>query len=482
MSPSPRTHLALAAAALTAVCLGGVAAAAFAGCAPSWVASAVALAFVPYALLVRDAAALDDPRFVRVTLALAVLAGVALVAAPSVLSDDLFRYLWDARVASHGIDPYRFAPSDPALAGLRDALHARVNHPGIPTIYPPVAQLVFLVANAVAHAPWSVKAVALAAHLGTALVVGRVAGRRVPGATHIYVLNPLALSEAALGGHVDAVAALCIALFVWALVRGRSYLAALFAAAASGVKLVGIALAPIVFGRDRRAGALAIGLAALALVPLVGAGSGSHAPSGLGRYAQGWEGNAGAFALVRAGCQAVATALGPATGASPGHIRLEALRPLLERAEGTPFDPRAAVLAEKKGRGDPADFEAAYVGRLAARALVALAVLALAVVLAVKRTEPVLAARWIVLALLLLAPEVQPWYLLWLLPLEVAAGRVAGLVWSASVLVAYAPLDGWLTARRWHEPLLARVLEYGLLLAVIAFEELPRLRAEHVRA
>jgi len=37
-----------------------------------------------------------------------------------VLSDDVFRYVWDGRVQHAGINPYLYAPDDPNLAPLRD--------------------------------------------------------------------------------------------------------------------------------------------------------------------------------------------------------------------------------------------------------------------------------------------------------------------------------------------------------------------------
>ncbi len=55
---------------------------------------------------------------VGVLVAGAVLQGCAIQNAP-VSSDDDFRYLWDATVQLHGVDPYRYPPSAPELAGLR---------------------------------------------------------------------------------------------------------------------------------------------------------------------------------------------------------------------------------------------------------------------------------------------------------------------------------------------------------------------------
>jgi hypothetical protein len=113
-----------------------------------------------------------------------------------------------------------------------------------------------------------------------------------------------------------------------------------------------------------------------------------------------------------------------------------------------------------------------------ARVLVLLFVGALAVWLAGRRTDPLLAARWVLLVALLLAPQVHPWYLLWLLPLEAASGRFSGIVWSAAILVAYAPLEGWLAGREWHESMGARVLEYGLVALALLIESRPLAEAE----
>lgn len=185
----------------------------------SHVVLALALAFLPYAGLARARLHADPRIAIAIAMGLAALAGLALVLAPPVLSDDVWRYLWDARVLRHGIDPYAHAPDDPALAALRDAGHASINHPHLPTIYPPLAQLAFVVADRVAHAPWSMKLLALCAHLATTPVVAHLARARAGTVAPLFVLNPLLLEEAALGGHVDALAGLWVALAVLALTR-----------------------------------------------------------------------------------------------------------------------------------------------------------------------------------------------------------------------------------------------------------------------
>ena len=65
---------------------------------------------------------------------------------PPFLSTDIFRYVWDGRVQAAGINPYRYIPADPHLAFLRDLdIYPHINRRSYAhTIYPPGAQMLFL--------------------------------------------------------------------------------------------------------------------------------------------------------------------------------------------------------------------------------------------------------------------------------------------------------------------------------------------------
>jgi hypothetical protein len=479
-------------AASTAALLGLCAAAAATGAAPSWVALIGAAAMVPWAGAWVLGDALGPRGALGWGLGLAATAGLALAIAPPVLSDDVFRYLWDARVLRAGIDPYRHPPDAPALAPLRDALWSRVNHPEIPTIYPPLAQLTFAVADLVAHAPWSFKALALLAHLGAIPLVAHLARSRearicsdtpphrrvgtggdahVARATLGFALAPLALIEAASSGHADALAGLLLAAAVLALVRARPWLAAAFAGLASGVKLVGLLVAPLVAARHRGAGVLAFVLTAAPLFVLAHGGS-AETTNGLGHYTRRWRGNEGAFALVERTLGTSIEALGRAQGAPRGRIRLHGLAPLLDRTRGTSLDPRAGLQHTKKQVHDPHEYQAPYIAGLLARGVVVVLVFGLAIALVRLRVSSLMAARLVVLVSLLLAPQLHPWYLLWLLPLELAAGGLAGLVLAAALPLTYAPLDAWLRTRSWNAPTAGVVTAHALAWTALAFEAL----------
>jgi hypothetical protein len=69
------------------------------------------------AVLVTRGAGRPSLRLILVT---AILLRLGALAAPVYLSDDIYRYIWDGRVQAAGINPYRYIPTDTALAALRD--------------------------------------------------------------------------------------------------------------------------------------------------------------------------------------------------------------------------------------------------------------------------------------------------------------------------------------------------------------------------
>src|SRR5512141_2776502 len=64
-------------------------------------------------------------------------------------SDDIYRYLWDGKVAASGVNPFLYSPNDSRTSHLASAdLPSKVNHPEMRTVYPVVAQLFFLLSRA----------------------------------------------------------------------------------------------------------------------------------------------------------------------------------------------------------------------------------------------------------------------------------------------------------------------------------------------
>ena len=444
---------------------------------PTAVLWLVALACLPYGLV-----ALFPKHGVPWTVAfgIALVIGGALVVSPPLFSDDIYRYAWDGRVLLAGIDPYRYAPDDPALGFLRDDEWLRINHRKIATVYPLGAQAVFAVAAACAQwlslSPiWVLKGAALAVHLAIGAVLFRATRSGTWAA--LYLWNPLALVESAQSGHLDCWAGLGLLMAAVMLQRNKLGAALASALVATAVKLVGLVALPAL-GRRHRPTALVLGASAVIwLAPLFGAGASDQRAeeAGVVHYAARWEGNPGGFRVLRAAAATLLDVAGGVLDWPPGEVRGSTLD---QRLPG--FGPgvdRLSGGAEKKGGRVDKD---ATAGRdrwagLIARGWVAVLGLLLALALALAQ-PPLLALRWTLLAALLMLPTVHPWYLLWLLPIEVAAGRLTGLAWSALILTAYIPLEMYLQSGIWVENPLIAWAQYGVV-GLLVVLELPWIRS-----
>jgi alpha-1,6-mannosyltransferase len=151
------------------------------------------------------------PRTIWIVLAAAVAMRVMTLAAPPLLSTDLYRYVWDGRVQLAGINPYRYLPIAPELEFLRDdAVYPGINRADYAhTIYPPTAQAIFALSAAVMPGVFGMK---LMMALFDALAIGALAwllpiAGRDRSEVLIYAWLPLPVWEFAGNAHVDAAAA-----------------------------------------------------------------------------------------------------------------------------------------------------------------------------------------------------------------------------------------------------------------------------------
>jgi alpha-1,6-mannosyltransferase len=131
-----------------------------------------------------------------------------LLMTPPYLSSDIYRYVWDGRVAGAGINPYRYIPDAPELARLRDAaIFPNINRATYaPTIYPPVAQAIFLVMTRLSESVLAMRVGMVALEVVVcASLVGLLRRLGAPLArVALYAWHPLPIWEIAGNGHVDA--------------------------------------------------------------------------------------------------------------------------------------------------------------------------------------------------------------------------------------------------------------------------------------
>ena len=357
---------------------------------------------------------------------IAVLARLVLLPLPPELSDDIHRYLWDGHVLTHGISPYAHPPAADALAGIRTPWHGEINHPDVPTIYPPLAQLLFAAVAATGGAVLGAKALWLGFDLGCGLLLQRIATRtgRNPAPVLVwYLWSPLLVVETAWSAHFDAVGLFFVAaviLFAGSGGRDRARtrsaaIGALLAAAAT-VKFVPAAALPALVRRHGRTALVAFAAVCAAFyLPFAGAGP-AALTEGLRTYARHWSANEGAFALI------------------------EALM------------------------GDPVR------GRVAAGALV----LAVVAWVTWRGFSIERALLWIIGAGLLLSPTVHPWYVLWVLPMAALRGHRPFLLLGGLAFLGYWGLASYEATGVWPQPAWTRAAMWLPVWLMLVWSAVPR--------
>lgn len=115
--------------------------------------------------------------------------------------DDIWRYLWEGHIQNLGFNPYLLAPDADVLAPFRFAWWNNINHPHLPAIYPPVAQLGFRFLSLIHPSVLIFKSAFVAADIGICALLSRRFGYL---ATLLYAWNPLILYSFAGGGHYDS--------------------------------------------------------------------------------------------------------------------------------------------------------------------------------------------------------------------------------------------------------------------------------------
>ncbi|MEM7247554.1 MAG: hypothetical protein AAF533_19615 [Acidobacteriota bacterium] len=372
-----------------------------------------------------------------VILAASALSHACLVLAPPALSDDLYRYVHDGRVLASGRNPYAFAPADLQVTGALGAETERVNHPEVPTAYPPLAQLGFALPVILGSGLTGLKT----GLSGLGLVLsGLLALLLAPGFRHRVVLvawHPLLLLEVGGSGHVDVAAVTFVVAALYFLRSGgptdpkRRRWAAFMLVLGAWTKLLPGAWALALRFRLRwPLVVLTVVLSAAAVLPTLTVKQERKQP-GLLAYAEHWDFNGVVYPPLRAGIE-----------------RFE-----LKRRLDAVVVPRWPELARWTGP------------QFTTRALLGLGFLLVVLWAGGRRAReeghvPVETALAPAAAFVIFSPTLHPWYLTWVLPfLALRRGWawpwLCGMV-GASYASALAAGDG-----AWEELAWPRWIEHG---------------------
>ena len=246
-----------------------------------------------------------------------VLRAVLLFAAPG-LSDDVYRFLWDGYLLQAGISPFEHLPSYYAEAGFPVSGHSpelfsKLNSPNYYTIYPPVAQLTFLVSVFFdTHilpntAIILLRLPVLLCEIGSIVLISKLLQHfKYPLKNiYLYALNPLIIIELTGNLHFEGVMIFFFLLAFYFLVKGKNlWQSAIFMSLSIASKLLPLLFLPFLIRRLGRKKSflyfLIIGVVSLLLfAPLSGSFFVAHFGESLDLYFRKFEFNASVYYVVR---------------------------------------------------------------------------------------------------------------------------------------------------------------------------------------
>jgi hypothetical protein len=355
----------------------------------------------------------DRPREERALILWAALVfRIILLPAPPSLSDDIYRYIWEGELQLEGMNPYQYAPSDPAIVSHRDRIYEGINNKHLPAIYPPVTQWAFAAGALIGRSPLAMKTIFVAADMALILMLGALLrALRVPSARIlIYAWNPLAVVEVAGSGHNDSLALFFLVASTLGIIGKRRVLSMTALAAAALSKLFPVALLPL-FARRVRPWHLLVPPALMAACYLPYLSAGENLFRSVTEYAQRWRFNDSIFAV------------------------------LVWAIDGSGLSTAAEAWAD--ARHLPAFYAQPHMIARGVAALIALSALALLMARQWKSgAEPSRAIFLFTGIVLILQPTMHPWYLLWILPWLTIHPSLAWIALTGLAPLAYLEA-GW---------------------------------------
>jgi hypothetical protein len=174
----------------------------------------------------------------------------------------MYRYVWDGRVQSQGINPYVHPPSSDSLVSLRDkAIYPHINRKSFPTIYPAGAQIFFLASHGlVGDSIRGLKAVLVLFDVLTMIVLIALLSTYGLQETRfvVYAWNPLVMLEISHSGHLEGFFVFLVVLAFFLHSRDKKTLGVLSLACASATKIYPALLLPAFINRGERIKSLSI--------------------------------------------------------------------------------------------------------------------------------------------------------------------------------------------------------------------------------
>ncbi len=190
-----------------------------------------------------------------------ILLRLVMVFALPALSDDLYRFIWDGRLWLNGINPFDHKPvyyieNEMGLPGINLELFEQLNSPEYFTIYPPVAQLIFVVAcwlspSSIWGSSIIMKLFLLAAEVGNVVLIRKLLAhfKLPPKRILLYALNPLIIVEVVGNLHFEGLMIFFLLLGYWFWIQNSWWKGATAVSLSVATKLLPLMFLPFLIRR-----------------------------------------------------------------------------------------------------------------------------------------------------------------------------------------------------------------------------------------
>ncbi|HAA15514.1 MAG TPA: hypothetical protein DCE41_28940 [Cytophagales bacterium] len=253
---------------------------------------------------------------VRFFIAIAIAARLLSFGGMPVLSDDIYRFLWDGYLLGAGENPFVKLPSEymaegVAIPGLTQELFSLLNSPEYHSVYPPFCQGIYWLAVKISPSSWLgativIRVFLLLAEIGSIYLISKLLAKykKPPGPVLLYALNPLVILEFTGNLHFEALVIFFLLLAVYLLKTKRRVLSSVAFGLAVITKLLPLMFLPLFFKRlklDRAVLYYSIvgGVVGLSFLPFLSRDFIMGLGDSLGLYFSNFEFNASIYYLVR---------------------------------------------------------------------------------------------------------------------------------------------------------------------------------------
>ncbi len=215
-----------------------------------------ALLFAVYYILCRNYSA----NYFKYLLFAGLLFRILLLFSVPNLSDDVYRFIWDGRLAANGINPFSHLPIEimqmPPVTGVTKELYVQLNSPHYYTVYPPVLQSVFWLAaklfpiNVFATIVFLKCLIFLVELITFFLILQLLKKLSLPKhLSLLYILNPLVITELTGNVHFEGVMIFFVLLSFLLLLKSNWQGSAIFLGLGVATKFIPVLFLPLIVNR-----------------------------------------------------------------------------------------------------------------------------------------------------------------------------------------------------------------------------------------